>query len=468
MENPHDIDMETLLSIVDLKENTNLTWDEIGERVDISGNAARKRYYRYTERTGRTNDSGDGVWRKQSSPNEIEITSKSRRVKTLDELIEECKIDLDEWIIEWHEINKWEVGMKHKEMDMTYDEGVGTGHIYQSGEPLVEPLWQIKIKLKRKHPEAIIPLIVPMDIKPYKRLKKKQVDGDALQRALVFGDAHIGFRKDGEYLTPFHNRQCLSIVLAIAELDDFDIIVNLGDFLDLADWSDHFIRKPEFQQTTQAAVVEATWFNRQLRNSQRTAEMYLIEGNHELRMNTMLMKYIPAAYGLKPADFIEGPALLSIENLLSLEKMMIEYVGDYPRGEVWLNEYIQCSHGEKFSASGGATATGLAKSAPITMIYGHTHNLELAQRTLHTMTGQQTVTTFSPGCTCRIDGLVPGKMAKPNWQQGTSVVEYDRHGFVSITPIPIQNGVASYLGNMIEATDYIKQLEDETGYSFEK
>lgn len=58
-----------------------------------------------------------------------------KRVVTLDDLIEACEVDLTEWFIERHVINKWEVGAKIKDEH---------GNV----ELLAEPLFQVKAWLK--------------------------------------------------------------------------------------------------------------------------------------------------------------------------------------------------------------------------------------------------------------------------------------------------------------------------------
>lgn len=64
-------------------------------------------------------------------------SSCSPRIQTLDELIAATKVDLSVWEIERHIINKWEVAMKEESK---------TGRV----TPVVEPLFQIKIWLKRR------------------------------------------------------------------------------------------------------------------------------------------------------------------------------------------------------------------------------------------------------------------------------------------------------------------------------
>jgi hypothetical protein len=61
------------------------------------------------------------------------VTSKSSRIKTLEDLIHYCCIDLEEWEVERHIVNKWEVGAKDANKEI-----------------VVEPLFQIKAWLKKR------------------------------------------------------------------------------------------------------------------------------------------------------------------------------------------------------------------------------------------------------------------------------------------------------------------------------
>jgi len=69
-------------------------------------------------------------------------SSCSPRITTLEQLLKATKVDLTVWEVERHVINKWEVAMKEKSK---------SGRI----TPIVEPLWQIKIWLKRKAPQVV-------------------------------------------------------------------------------------------------------------------------------------------------------------------------------------------------------------------------------------------------------------------------------------------------------------------------
>lgn len=74
------------------------------------------------------------------------IESMSPRIKTVEELIAVCKLDLDKYDVERGVINKWEVGTALKTLQR---EGL-TGNYKQTGKVLVEPLFQVKIYFKPK------------------------------------------------------------------------------------------------------------------------------------------------------------------------------------------------------------------------------------------------------------------------------------------------------------------------------
>jgi transposase len=85
-------------------------------------------------RPGRADDVGRDRWN---------ISIPETRIHTLDEMLEHCAIDLDVWEVERFICNKWEVGAADKR------EGKLHGII-------VEPLFQVKVWLKRKAVQASI------------------------------------------------------------------------------------------------------------------------------------------------------------------------------------------------------------------------------------------------------------------------------------------------------------------------
>ena len=397
--------------------------------------------------------------------NHLVLESRDARITSLDQLLDFCKVDLSVWEVERHVLNKWEVGAKSETKDLSFSEGVITGTIESDGKLVIEPLIQIKAWLLRKVPIAITPVIQPVNISLSKAEKKFSVT--QTHRALILPDPQFGFRKDFRtgQLDPFHDRLALDVALQIASDYWIDTTIWLGDILDLADWSDKFIRSPEMFFTTQPAVIEAAWWLRAFKEA-TYSKTYALCGNHDKRMNTALNTHMIQAYDLRAADHLDLPPVLSVPNLLGLDKLGIEYINDYPNGEVWINDQVKCIHGDIARGGSGATVSSLVDDIQETTIQGHNHRVESANKTLHTRQGTRTVAAWSMGCLCRIDGVVPGVKARQNWQQAIGIVEYLDTGEHNVAPIPINNGRAIYNGHIYTARQRIEDLKRETGWAF--
>jgi len=443
--------MRSLLERVDALRTSRpgITWENMAIELDYSSGEALRSAWR-RESGGATRVSKANNIEIQDNGNTRVYTTEGNRIKTLDHLVDQCEIDLDAWIIDRHIVNKWDTIMKIPVEGDTWDVAI-------------EENYQVKAWMLPKCPETITPAISPISIKTgYIRHKSKKIDTG---RCVVVADPHFGFNKNvhtGE-LETFHDRFALTATLALIDSLDVDVIVIVGDILDLAEWSDKFIRSPEMYNTTQPAIVEAAWFFSQLREIAPDADIYYLEGNHEARMTRAINKQIPAAYGLtRPHSDLP---VLSVPNLLGLDQIGIEYIGDYPKGEVWISENLRAVHGSVVRAKSGATATAvLDAGTQASTLFGHVHRRELASRTLVDHNGPRTISAFCPGCLCKIDGTVPGR-GVPNWQNGLGVVDFDPT-FVAITPVPIEQGVAMYNGSCYEGWDYVDRLRADTDFTF--
>ena len=81
------------------------------------------------DESGVPSSTGGTKWTENENGAVLEM--KVRRIKTLDDLLEDAQVDLEKWYVERHVINKWELGAKNIE-----------------GEITVEPLFQVKVWLK--------------------------------------------------------------------------------------------------------------------------------------------------------------------------------------------------------------------------------------------------------------------------------------------------------------------------------
>lgn len=433
--------------LVNLWQQSGLSQRELAKELGMNFNILHGKIFREQQRRGKT--MSDDTQEKIEMLDNINTRSYNSvgRIKTLEQLIEVCKIDLDEWIIERHVINKWEVGAKNTAKNV-----------------VIHPLFQVKAWLVKKYPEILKPVISNVEIKSssFRYSKPKKIKQG---QVLVLSDIQFGFLRNlrTNALVSFHDRQALAVVLSLVEYINPTMVAILGDTLDFAEWSDKFIRSPEMYNTTQPALIEASWFLSQIRQRLPKTPIYLLEGNHEGRLTKAINKQVPYAFGLaRPYD---GLPVLSVPNLLGLEDLGIEYIGDYPKGELWINDTLRAIHGNKVRSKSGATASAVLEDAQTHTIFGHVHRSEMASKTLHDYSGARIVTAFSVGCLCKIDGTVPGAGSKMNWQQGVGLINYDEQ-FVAITPIPIEQGVAMYDGRHFKGKDYLNKLKSDTGWLF--
>lgn len=385
--------------------------------------------------------------------NTLEIgTPKNGRIKTLDELLAVAEVDRRAWEVERFVVNKWEVGAKDP----------------ATGEVIVEPLFQVKAWLVRTKPLALDFVIQPVKLhltsNPTRRTFGNGRHG--LKSALIVPDIQCGFRKDLKTgrLDPFHDRRALDVVLQVAEAHDFDEVLFLGDLLDLADFSDKFVRSPDMYFTTQPAIVELAWWLAQFRGALPGARMSALEGNHDERLPRALNSHLAAAYQLRPATEAHLPPVFSVPRLLGLLDLSIDYLGPYPHGEIWLNPTLRAEHGNKAKNAPGATAAAMVGASSVSQIFGHIHRIEQVSRTLVEHGGTRTITALSPGCVCRVDGAVPGHNLSQNWQQGFGVAHFEPNGWHIIDAIPIVDGRTVYGGQVYEARDRGADLRADTGW----
>jgi predicted phosphodiesterase len=277
----------------------------------------------------------------------------------------------------------------------------------------------------------------------------------ALKTCVVLPDMQIGYfrNKDGE-LEATHDEDAIAIALAITKDINPDLLVMVGDNLDLPELGKYRL-SPAFQQTTQASIDRATEICAETRAAAPNAQISWLAGNHEERLTSFMLDNAMAAFGIRQGKHPESWPVLSIPNLCRLDDFGIEYLAGYPASMVWINEHIKVIHGD-IVRSGGSTAMAYLKREKISVIYGHIHRREWAEMTREDYDGPKTVTAASPGCLARIDGAVPstkggtdldGRPLKryENWQQGLAVVQYEEgDGKFNMEMVTIREGWSLY------------------------
>jgi hypothetical protein len=306
--------------------------------------------------------------------------------------------------------------------------------------------------------------VTPAKLPSSSKAKNNKKDSD-WKLAVLLPDAQIGYRKyeDGS-LDPFHDDQAIDIAMqilsAVDEEHGVDIVINLGDTLDLPMYG-KYMQEDSFANSINETLRAGHTFFAAQRALAPNARVVYLEGNHDCRLEKYIREKAPAARNIRRVDETEHPAL-SLPNLLAFDDIKVEYIGGYPAGYIYLNENLMAMHGDK-ARSNGSTAYQYINANPhITTLFGHSHRFELAYKTHSTMNGPKRNGAFSPGCLCRVDGAVPSVKGginleeKPvrqfeNWQQGMGLVWYKESGEFTIEPIHIINGWAVYAGQEFRA-----------------
>lgn len=343
----------------------------------------------------------------------------------------------------------------------------------EDGEPEVTDLESIKVVLSPVWEEGpkwdIVRPATPVNVNiPWTPTTHLKTEKD-MKCAFILPDPQIGYRRyeDGT-MDPFHDTQAIDVALQIQaylqEKYGVDIVINLGDFLDLQEHS-KYVQEASFANTTQAAINYGYEFLAKQRAISPEARIALLEGNHDNRLNLYATRNANASYGLKKADSLDGDPVLSVQNLLCLKELNVEFYDKYPSQEsqIWLGKYLRAMHGNKVRSAGN-TAVAYTNDTPhLSTIFGHIHRIEMQYRTTFDADGPIRSVGFTPGCLCRVDGAVPsvnsgvGSDGRPgkhyeNWQQGVGVVWYNEEsGRFAIEAVNIIDGTAIYQGTEFRA-----------------
>jgi hypothetical protein len=280
---------------------------------------------------------------------------------------------------------------------------------------------------------------------------------DGWRKCVVLPDIQIGyFRNAEDELEPTHDEGALAIALAIVKEVKPTKIVLVGDNLDAPEFGKYRL-SPAFQRTMQASIDRATLLCAQMRSLAPEAEIVWLAGNHEERLPNYLMDNAIAAFGLRQGNKPASWPVLSVPFLCRMDETKIDYRSGYPASNEWINQRLRVIHGDKV-ASGGSTAHKYLGTEKTSVLYGHIHRREWAERTRDDWNGAQTIMAATPGCLCRTDGAIPSTKGgtdldgrplyrSEDWQQGVAVVTYQEgDGKFVYEQVAIHNGWAHYRG----------------------
>lgn len=299
----------------------------------------------------------------------------------------------------------------------------------------------------------------PTVVRPVKRAPNNKTT----RTTVILPDPQIGFRRlDSGELIPMHDEDAMTLALQIALDAQPDVIINLGDFIDLPEWSSKFLVLPEFVLTTQPAIDRAHRFLAQQRAVAPDATIKLLAGNHDDRLGKAIAKNAMAALRLRRAESPHELPVLSMPFLLRLEELGVEYAPGYPAGRIPIAEGgagqtpLYAIHGEKLDIA------KVAKDERQSYIQGHIHRMAHHAITYERSGRPETVVALSPGCLCRIDGAVPSTRSSVDdqgvpllryetWQQGLAIIEEGGDGFYGIETVQIIEKEAIWRGKRYTA-----------------
>ena len=297
----------------------------------------------------------------------------------------------------------------------------------------------------------------PVNIKMV--LPKAITKPDGYETAVILPDIQFGYYRDSNGdLVSTHDETALTIALNIVATSNPQLVVLVGDNMDFPEFGKYRL-SPAFALTTQASIDRATRFSAELRASAPNADIVWLAGNHEERLPNYVLDNAKAAFGLRRGNTPDNWPVLSVPHLCRFDEYGIRYLAGYPASSYWINERIRVIHGDKV-ASGGSTAHKYLATSKTSVVFGHIHRREWAERSREDFDGPKTILAASPGTLAKTDGAVPSTKGgidldgRPlpiveDWQQGLAVVTYQPgDGEFWYEQIPIHSGRAWWRGKL--------------------
>jgi hypothetical protein len=300
---------------------------------------------------------------------------------------------------------------------------------------------------------------VKLPLNPVKPVKvaKKAKSANGWKTAVIYPDMQMGYYRGADGLKPTHDEWALDIAHRVTADLRPDVVVFNGDNADFPELS-RYRHSPAWQQTTQPTIDRCTRLNAEVRDAAGDAEVFWLEGNHELRLSNFIIDNAGAAFGLRKGEAPESWPVLSLPHLTHMDKYGVTYLPGYPANVHWLNDRLRVIHGNRVK-SNGSTAHLYLNDSKVSTIYGHVHRREWAEKTRQDRDGAKTILAASGGCLALRDGAVPstnGGMdldgrpieSAENWQAGFIVVTYQEGDApFSIEMVAIHDNRALFRGN---------------------
>ena len=288
--------------------------------------------------------------------------------------------------------------------------------------PTGEVLKQTKATLKRNIPKAdtawgqFITSLHKLDSAPIQTKKKKLALQSKTKTLVLLGD----------YQAPFINDKLHELTLHfLADIKPTGLVL-MGDIIDFPNISRH---RPDdkFFATVQESIDFGYRLCSELKDAAKLTandELVFLVGNHEIRLDRILLDKLPQLFGIKKADVGEDDkSVLHLANLLRLDELGYHYVadkkGDYPHGTYKIADNFYASHGWIARAGAGASAQASIQNLNASIAVGHTHRLALSHKTRWEEDTPFVYSAIETGTMARPLGYT----RFPDWQNGFVVLQ---------------------------------------------
>jgi hypothetical protein len=242
------------------------------------------------------------------------------------------------------------------------------------------------------------------------------------KKILIIPDLHV----------PHHHRPSWNLVLKVAAAVKFDIVVTMGDFLDLASMSGHKKRQPI---RTPSLKEEIRAGNRELDRLDFCGipEKYFIEGNHETRYTRFI------------ADNMQLDGMNTIPEALRLSErgwQWVPYWHELKLGKVYFTH--------DYGQAGMNAARGARTKVGGNVVIGHCHTMNYD--VLGSVKGSHVAACFGwLGDSKHTLEYISKGAARHSWTLGFGVGVMLSSGDIHFQPVPIINGRAMVFGEIFSA-----------------
>ncbi len=204
-------------------------------------------------------------------------------------------------------------------------------------------------------------------------------------RVLICGDMHV----------PYHDRAAVAAVVRFARDFAPDELIVHGDLLDFEALS-RFAKDPRKVAEPQAELDEGRAILAQLAKAAGPrCRLVCGIGNHEYRLQSLLMKQAPALLGLRSLDLHE---------LLGLDGWRV-----IPHEQWYKTGSLVVHHGVSYGPT--VNRKNIGRFGGFSVVQGHSHRLsQTFVRSLHGVHS-----AAEAGCLCDLN---PSYCHHPDWQQG--------------------------------------------------